>query len=390
MSENPKVFFEKELLKLKTKGLYRSLKQIDDLKGLAISIGGKRLIDLSSNDYLGLSQDLRLIDASIKGIKAFGCGSRASRLMSGNIRTFYDLEKKICEFKGHETSLVFGSGYICNLSIISALLGPEDAIFMDRLSHASIVDGALLSRARIFRFNHNDISHLEKKLKEYRNKYKKALITTESVFSMDGDIAPIEELISLSKRYDCLFLLDEAHAIGVFGREGEGLVPRSTPEKPHIMIGTFGKALGSYGAFCTTTKTIRNFLINKARGLIYSTALPPSILFANIEALRIVKDLKEDRKRLLGISRDFRRFIQDELGQKTTGASQICPLILNNNKISLELEKYLFEKGFFAKAIRYPTVPKDSPRIRFSFTSKIGRETLEMLKEVLKEFFEGN
>ena len=380
-------FIKEELKQLKNRDLFRRLEKIRAISPGEIEIEGKRYVDFSSNDYLGLSTHHKLIEAGIFALKKWGCSARASRLISGNHILYEKLEEKLSKFKGTESALVFGSGFLCNISIISSLIGANDAIFLDRLCHASIIDGALLSRARLFRFNHNDLSHLESLLKNNREKYKKVLVVSESVYSMDGDLAPIRQIIELCKRFDAIFLLDEAHAVGVFGKEGEGVVEKGLKHKPDILMGTFGKALGSYGAFCCISKEFKDYLVNKARGLIYSTGLPPSVLYVNLSALTILKELTNERKRLIKKANELRDFIENDLLQKTKGESQIVPLILSSVKETLELERYLKENGIFVKAIRPPTVPKDSPRIRLSLCACHSDTSISHLKECLYNFF---
>ena len=378
---------KKELDQLKEDDLFRTLEKVNPISPGEIEIDGKIYIDFSSNDYLGLSKHNKLIEAGLVALRKWGCSSRASRLISGNHILYNQLEHKLSEFKGTESALVFGNGFLCNVSIISSLVGANDAIFLDRLCHASIIDGALLSRARLFRFNHNDISHLEELLKKNRKRYKKALVVAESVYSMDGDLAPIDDLIRVCKEFDVFFLLDEAHAIGVFGENGEGLVKRDSKNKPDILMGTFGKALGSYGAFCCISKELKDYFINRARGIIYSTALPPSVLSINISSLDILKEIAHKRKNLINKAEELRTFIKNEIQQKTKGHSQIVPLILSSVRDVLHLESYLKIKGIFVKAIRPPTVPKNSPRIRISLCACHSDTSINYLKECLYNFF---
>jgi len=352
-----------------------------------IEIAGRRLIDFSSNDYLGLSLDRRLIEAGITGLKTWGCGARASMLMSGCLRPICELEQAIAAFKGTEAALVFGSGYLANVSIISTLCRPGDAVFMDRLCHASIIDGVILSKARLFRFGHNDIGQLEILLSKNRHRFRQTLIVIESLYSMDGDIAPIETFLELKDRFNAMLMVDEAHAVGVFGREGEGLADRGWQKKPDILIGTFGKALGGYGAFAAVSADMREYLVNRCRGIIFSTALPPSVVSANIEAVGIVKGLHDKRRAVLNISHELRTFIQNSLGIETTGQSQIVPLIVKDVDLSLRLEKFLSENGIFARSIRPPTVPEGTARIRFSMTACHTAGHIDRLKDVLTSFF---
>ncbi len=379
----------KELQGLKEKGLLRKLITTTPLGKGMVEVDGRACRDFSSNDYLGLSHHPKIKEAAKRAIDKYGVGSRASRLMSGNIRLYTELEDAVSKLKGTEASIVFGSGYLCNLSIISTLAGPGDLVLLDRFCHASIVDGALLSRARIIRFAHNDLSSLKEIFEQKRASYKKALICMETIYSMDGDIGPVSESLRLARQHDAMLLADEAHAVGVFGENGEGIIGQRDAQRPDIIIGTFGKALGGYGAFCATTKAFRDYLINKARGLIYSTALPPASLAANLKALELLPDLENERRRLLLCAKDLRDFLVKELGLRTGGDSQIVPLILNSVQEVLKLEAFLKDRGILARAIRPPTVPKDSPRIRFSLSSAMDEKDIEGLKEALIQFFRG-
>jgi len=378
-----------ELQGLKEQGLLRKLITTTSLGKGVVEVDGRAFLDFSSNDYLGLSQHPRIKEVAKRAIDEYGVGSRASRFMSGNIRLYEELEDAVSKLKGTEASIVFGSGYLCNLSIISTLAGPGDLVLLDRLCHASIVDGALLSRARIIRFSHNDLSSLKEILEQKRATYKNVLICMETIYSMDGDMGPVSESLRLAKLHDAMLLADEAHAVGVFGQKGEGRIGQTDAPRPDIIIGTFGKALGGYGAFCATTKAFRDFLINKARGLIYSTALPPACLAANLKALELLPTLENERRRLLLCAKDLRNFLIKELGLRAGGDSQIVPLILDSVQEVLELEAFLKDKGILARAIRPPTVPKESPRIRFSLSSAMDEKDIESLKEALRDFFIG-
>lgn len=379
-----------EIERIRRAGLLRRLVTTSPPCHGKIRVEGKPLVDFSSNDYMGLSQHPALKDAAAIAAKAYGVGSRASRLMSGNIDLYDRLEKKLACLKGTESSLVFGSGYLCNLAVISSLAGPGDIVLLDRLCHASMVDGALLSGARISRFGHNDVAALEDILVRKRDRYKRVLICIETVYSMDGDIAPVAEFIQAARAHEAMLLADEAHAVGVFGKDGEGVINRLDREKPTVMIGTFGKALGGYGAFCTTTLQFREYLVNKARSLIYSTALPPPVLAANLKAVEILPGMKETRERLLARAARFRELLSRRFCIETRGNSQIIPLILHDIKTVIELERHLQGNGILARAIRPPTVPKDSPRIRFSFSSAIEDRDISKLEAALARFFKGN
>ena len=341
----------------------------------------RELIDFSSNDYLGLSAHPALMDAATKALKFFGASSSASRLMSGDFELHHELEEKTAALKGKEAALIFNSGYQANLGIISSLFSEDDCIFCDRLSHASIIDGILLSGARFFRFRHNDVEHLESLLKANRKNFKKALIITETIFSMDGDRAPLKEIVRLKEKFDCIFMVDEAHATGIFGENGSGIAEEEgLTGKIELIMGTFSKALGSFGAYVASSRKITDFLINTSRSFIYSTALPPSISAANIASIDLIKKEPYRRKELLSSSEYLRNSLIKK-GFSVKGSSQIIPVMLLSNKRALDFSKALKEKGYLVMAIRPPTVPKGEARLRLSLN-------VEHKKEILDRFLD--
>jgi len=310
--------------------------------------------------------------------------------LSGSLSLFDRLEEMIADFQGTGAALCLGNGYLANATVIPSLVGKKDAIFLDRLCHASIIDGVLLSGARFFRFRHNDPEHLEQLLNKNRRNYRRALIVIETVYSMDGDLAPFMEITGLKKQFEAMLMADEAHAIGIFGKKGEGIVAGDMPDKPEILVGTFGKALGSYGAFVACSKQVKDFLVNRCRGFIFSTALPPAVVAANLKSLEILSSAGPAREKVLDMASDLRKFIEHDLGVKTSGSSQIVPLILDDLAQTLSLEKYLFENGIFTRSIRPPTVPRNSPRIRFSITADHSTQDIQLLKKRLELFFSIN
>jgi 8-amino-7-oxononanoate synthase len=353
----------------------------------SLLVNGKVLRDFASNDYLGFSHRHELIEAAKDAAEKWGCGSRASRLMSGTLSLVERLEDEAARFQGTEASLCLGNGYIANTTIIPALVGRKDAIFMDRLCHASIVDGVLLSGVRFFRFSHNDVDHLEELLLEHGAKFRRTLIIVESLYSMDGDIAPLPGILKLAEKHGSILMVDEAHALGVFGENGEGIISKDTERKPDIIIGTFGKALGSYGAFAACQAELKRYLVNMCRGFIFSTALPPPVIGANLKALEILPRQGAIGKTVLELASRLRGFIKGRLKRPSPGSSQIVPLILDSIEETLELERFLLENGIFTRSIRPPTVPKNSPRIRFSITADHGQEDIDRLEALLERFF---
>ncbi|MEK7376298.1 MAG: 8-amino-7-oxononanoate synthase, partial [Candidatus Margulisiibacteriota bacterium] len=281
----------KEFIKgRKEDGSFRQIKHLSSRVNVEIEIDGKKYIDFSSNNYLGLSNHPKIIEAAKNAIDKYGAGSLGSRLLSGSFDIHDELEAKTAEFKQKEAALVFNTGYQANVGIISTLAGKKDMALSDKLSHASIIDGIRLSGASHFRFKHNDMAHLEDVLKRERKRFRHVLIISESVFSMDGDLAPLKQLAGLKKKYDCLLFIDEAHATGVFGKTGAGLIEQERlSDKVDLIMGTFGKAMGSFGAYLACSRLMKNYLINACRSFIYSTALPPVVIAANIAAIDAVK-----------------------------------------------------------------------------------------------------
>lgn len=347
--------------------LLRGLAEVFPGKEARIRVEGREFINFSSNDYLGLSKHPLLAEAAKEALE-MGVGSGASRLMTGSTNIHHELEEKVAHFKEKPAALVFNSGYQANIGIISALCGKDDVVFFDKLSHASIVDGVRLSGAAFFRFRHNDTDHLESLLRKERENYHSAMIITETVFSMDGDIAPVEEIVRLKKEHECLLMLDEAHATGIFGEKGAGLTEETgTAEDVDIIMGTFSKALGSFGAYAATSAEVRDFLVNACRSFIYSTALPPSVIAANIAVLDIAQHESYRRQTLL-LNADHLRSKLKEEGFDVKGNSQIVPVILGGNEQAVRASESLKEKGYWVMPVKPPTVPKGEARLRISLT----------------------
>ncbi len=361
-------YIEKFLHDRAEKGLLRVLQPASYRKNGRIYINGKEYVDFSSNDYLGFSSHPKLVEAAKQGLIRYGAGSSASRLLSGDLDIHHELEEEIARLKNKERALVFNSGYQANVGIISSFCAAGDAVFCDRLSHASIIDGICLSNARMFRFRHNDIGHLEDMLKKERHRFKNALIITETIFSMDGDRPDIKSLIALKVKYGCAIMVDEAHATGIYGPNGSGVVEDEglTKEIDYIM-GTFGKALGSFGAYLAASKSDIDYLINKCRSFIYSTSLPPAVVSANIAAIKLLDEEPHRRKGLLELAALLRNGLKAK-GLDVRGCSQIVPLVKGNNEAVIALADFLKNKGYWAMPIRPPTVPEGESRLRFSVT----------------------
>jgi len=363
----------------------RALSPADKRGRGRIYLGGEEYIDFSSNDYLGLSCHPRLVAAFVEAAGKFGTGASASRLLSGDLSLHHELEEKTAAFKGKEAALVFNSGYQANIGIIPSLCGRRDAVFSDRLAHASIIDGILLSGAAHLRFRHNDAGHLEKLLKERRASFGEALIVTESVFSMEGDRAPLRELVYLKEKYNCRIMVDEAHATGIFGPDGSGVVAEEgLTDEIDLIMGTFGKALGGFGAYLAASGDTIDRLINSCRSFIYSTALPPPVIAAGMAAIDVIKDEPHRRKILLANS-DYLRSALAGAGCDVRGSSQIIPLITGGSEETAGLSRYLKSRGYRVMPIRPPTVPAGEGRLRFSLTYDHTKEILKGLIDDIRD-----
>ena len=349
-------------------GLLRELRPIQRRLHGRIVIDGREYLDCSSNDYLGLAGHHRLIAAAKEALDKFGAGAGASRLMTGSLALHHELEEKTARFKGKPAALVFNSGYQANVGIFAALAGRNDVVFCDRLGHASLIDGALLAGCKLIRFRHNDTAHLSELLAGERRKYDRAWIVTESVFSMDGDRAPLRELVALKEEHNCRLFVDEAHATGLFGADGAGAVSEEgVTGEVDVIMGTFSKALGSFGAYVASSRELVDYLVNACRSFIYTTALPPAVIAASNAAIDVVAAEPERRRIVLESAASFRRLLA-QCSFLVRGESQIVPLVAGDNERALRMAAQLREAGFWVNAIRPPTVPNGEARLRFSIT----------------------
>ncbi len=364
--------------------MLRELKTVLPTDRARIRVDGREYINFSSNDYLGLAAHPELARAARKALTPV-VGSSAARLMTGSTPPYHLLEEKVSHFKRKPAALVYNSGYQANVGIISALCGKDDAIFSDRLNHASIVDGIRLSGAKCFRFRHNDAEHLEELLSRHRTGFREVLIVTETVFSMDGDIAPVEKLVRLKEKYDCLLMVDEAHATGIFGKDGSGITGDAGMARGvDIIMGTFSKALGGFGSYVATSAAIRDYLINTSRSFIYSTALPPAVIAAGIASLDIVAGEPHRRETLLANADHFRNRLK-EAGFCVKGDSQIVPVIVGDSGETVRLSESLKDKGYWVTPVRPPTVPQGQARLRMSLTFNHTRDDLDRFVEAIKQ-----
>lgn len=363
----PQDWIEKGLEELRALGMERALRQFESVGG-RLREGTGAGLNFSSNDYLGLAHSSTLAAAGGAALKSYGAGAASSRLVCGTLPCHTELERRLAALKGYPAALLFGSGYLANLGVIPALAGRNDVIFADRLAHASLIDGAILSRAELKRFRHNDANHLAELL-ENEDRTRRRLVITESVFSMDGDLAPLEKIAAVCERGQALLLVDEAHATGIFGPNGAGRVRELGLEgRVDISMGTMSKALGAYGGFVACSLPMRDWLINRARSFIYSTALPPAVAGAAAGALDVLASSPGLGRDLLARAGAFRLRLS-AAGFNTGGsASQIIPLIVGKNAKAIALAERLRTSGIIAVAIRPPTVPEGTARIRLSVT----------------------
>ena len=374
--------FVKEIESLKSKNLFREPKIISSLCGPEVEIEGKRYVNFSSNNYLGLADSPLLKKASIKAIEKYGAGTGASRLMSGTLKLHRDLEKKIAQFKGEEDAMIFPSGFMANLGAIPALAGSKDAIIVDRLNHASIIDGARLSHAKIFVYPHCDINALKKILKRTEG-FPRRLVITDSLFSMDGDKAPLLDILKLCKKYKSMLMVDEAHATGVFGKRGSGLVEESgLSGKIDIVMGTMSKALGGMGGYIAGKKAIIEYLRQTARTFIYTTSLPASLTVGSLAAIDYIEKNKKMRMAFQKKIEYVRNGLLSLGYNLLASSSQIIPVVIGPAGKTMEMQKYLFRQGLFILAIRPPTVPKNSSRFRITVTTAHKKEHLDRLLDV--------
>jgi len=356
------------LFKLKEQSHFRDIKNFDGKDEKYIYFNGKKLINLSSNNYLGFADNKSLTQEFIDTIgDEYSFGSASARLLTGTLPIYKELEDLIANLYNKDSALLFNSGYHANVGINSSIAGKGDVIFSDKLNHASIIDGMKLSDGKFFRYPHNNMEALEKLLIRERNNFNNAVIVSESVFSMDGDIADLKKLVELKEKFNCILILDEAHAFGVFGRKGLGVTETlDIIDKVDIIVGTFGKAIGSMGAFAVGNKTLIDYLTNKARSFIFSTALPP----INIAFTKWIIENKlpltfEKRMNMLQIA-------------KNAGSdSHIIPVIIGENKETVETCDILYKNGFFTLPIRPPTVPEGTSRLRLSLTTDITEQELQ-------------
>lgn len=371
--------------------LYPDIKVINGSVDSSVFIDGKKVLMFSSNNYIGIATHPRVVDAAVNATKKYGVGSGGSRLLSGNLQIHRDFELAIAKFKGCEDAIVWPSGYSANVGIISALMNPikvgvsdffekKGVIFSDELNHASIIDGCRMSKQKIVVYKHNDVNDLEKKLKKHKKR--REMVITDSIFSMDGDIAPLDKISALCKKYDSMLMIDEAHATGVLGRKGHGAVEyfNLDPTKDvDVIMGTCSKALGSTGGFVTGNKSLIRYLRVASRSYIFSTAMTPASSASLIETLKVIEEEPEIREKMWKNVKYLREGF-NKIGFNTiTSETQIIPVLIGAEGTAIEFAKKLFEKGVFAPCVRWPAVKKNKARIRFTVMSKHTKEQIDYL-----------
>lgn len=376
---------------LREQNLFRELRRVDSAQGPRIEIGGKKFLNFSSNDYLGLAGHPALKATAVRAVEKFGAGAGASRLVCGSLAPFHDLEESLAKFKKTGAALTFATGYAAAAGAITSLVGKDDIVIIDKLVHASIVDAAKLSGAKLRVFAHNDLEDLEDKLKwaaglksGIRNSKSEILIVTESVFSMDGDTAPLREIVGLKNKYGAWLMVDEAHATGIFGKHGRGLADElGVSGQIEVQMGTLGKALGSSGGYICGSRALVDFLVNRARSFIFSTAPVPAAAAAAKAGIEIAQSAEGDRlrealrQRVNGLKFEIRN-------SKSEASSAIIPLILGDETKAVEAAAGLREQNIFVPAIRYPTVARGAARLRVTMTAAHSAEDVAELVRALK------
>lgn len=376
-------FLRVELEDLKIRGRLRELMWIQSRLGPRVRIEGREVLLFCSNDYLGLSQSERLKGAALRAVEVWGAGAPASRSIAGSLGIHQELEAELARLKGTEAALLFPTGYMANIAILTTLVGEGDLILSDQYNHASIVDGSRLSRAEVWIFKHRDVGHLEELLK--RSRHRRKLVVTDGVFSMEGDIAPLREIREVCDRYGAFLVVDDAHATGVLGPTGRGTAEHfGMVGQVEVQMGTLGKALGLMGAFVAAERVAIDYLVNKARTFMYTTSLPPPLVGMALEALKAMEEEPWRRQKLWENTRRFREGVQ-KLGFRCLGETPICPVVIGDDRKTMEFSRRLLEEGIYVQGIRPPTVPEGTSRLRFSLSALHEEEDIERALEALEK-----
>jgi len=376
-------FITEELRKLRKEDLLRTLRTIESAAGKELTLSGRKYLSFSSTNYLGLANDPRLKEAAKKAIETYGWGTASSRLICGTTRLHRELEERLAQFHGSEACISFVTGYMANVGTIAALVGPADAVIVDRLDHASIIDGCRLSRARLLVYQHADAKSLENVLSGAHG-YNRKLVVTDTVFSMDGDICPLPDIVTLAKHYDAMVMVDEAHAVGVLGEKGRGVVEYHGLEgQVDVVMGPMSKAFGGVGGYVVGSDELIAYLQNKCRSFIFTTAPPAAGCAASIEAINIIEKEPQRREKLWENVSYLKKGLAAKKLQMTNSASQIVAVIVGEADKAQALSRKLFKQGILIPAIRPPTVPKGTSRLRIMVTSEHERQDIDRLLEAL-------
>ena len=387
---NPLFYLTDQLSELKAKGTHFKLRVLDDEQAPVCTFDGRKVINLASNNYLGLTTHPKLREAALEATRQYGVGSGAVRTIAGTMRIHMELEEKIARFKNVEACVVFQSGFTANAGTVSAVLGKEDFIISDQLNHASIIDGARLSRAKILVFRHKDMAHAEEQLASVKDQPGRKLLISDGVFSMDGDIGPLPQLCGLAEKYGAIMMVDDAHASGVLGRNGRGTIDHFHMHgRVDIQVGTLSKAIGVLGGYVCGSRDLIDFLYHRARPFLFSTSHPPAVAASCIAAFEVLEQEPERIDRLWENTRYWKKelgLLGFDIGGRTTPASEtpITPIIVGDGKLTMDFSRELFKEGVMGTGIAFPTVPEGKARIRTIMTASHGRDELEQALEVLK------
>ncbi len=377
--------FEQEVKNLEARHLRRQLRIVESPSDTTITIEGRRFISMASNNYLGLANHSAVNRAAIEAIEQWGVGAGAARLISGTMAPHHQLEQDLAQFKQVEASLTFGTGYTTNLGLLPSLIDRDGLILADRYCHASLIEACRLAKATLHVFHHNDTEHLEKLLKTRENA-RPTLVVTEGVFSMDGDLAPLPDLLTLCRQYEATLVIDDAHGTGVMGENGRGTVERfGLNPKDVIQMGTLSKAIGTSGGYVAGTASLQEYLINTSKAFIYTTAAPPAIAAAASEAIRIIQHEPARRERLWTNRNALYAALKDMGWPLTDTQSPILPIIVKSPETAVKMSEALFAAGVYVPAIRPPTVPKHSSRLRLTVSSEHTKDQLENVVRSLQK-----
>jgi len=386
---NPLSYLTEQLNDLKAKGTHFHLRVLDDEQAPVCTFDGKKVINLASNNYLGLTTHPKLREAALEATRKYGVGSGAVRTIAGTMKIHMELEERIARFKNVEACVVFQSGFTANAGTVSAILGKEDFIVSDELNHASIIDGARLSRAKILVFRHKDIAHAEEQLASIKDQPGRRLLITDGVFSMDGDIGPLPALCNLAEKYGAIMMVDDAHASGVLGRNGRGTIDHfHVHGRVDVQVGTLSKAIGALGGYVCGSRDLIDFLYHRARPFLFSTSHPPSVAATCIAAFEVLEQEPERMDRLWENTRFWKKELANlgfNVGGTNTPASEtpITPIIIGDGRLTMEFSRELFKEGVFGTGIAFPTVPEGKARIRTIMTATHTQDELGQALEVL-------